>query len=127
MRLECERGGSDVSLAPGFSPVVMRWSARQRVLATRPKLPMMNHMNLRTIPSLSLALGFTAFAALAVEPVAEMRVYKKVGDRELHLHIEKPAAWKATDRRPAIVFFFGGGWVGGSPGQFQGQSEYLAT
>ena len=58
---------------------------------------------------------------------AETLVYKKAGDRELRLHIEKPADWKATDQRPAIVFFFGGGWVGGSPEQFRPQSEYLAT
>ena len=65
-------------------------------------------------------------------PVAGVRaadaiVYKKAADRELKLFIEKPAGWKATDRRPAIVFFFGGGWVGGSPNQFLPQSEYLAS
>ena len=54
-------------------------------------------------------------------------VYKKAGDRELKLFIEKPSEWKAEDRRPAIVFFFGGGWVGGTPTQFLKQSEYLAT
>ena len=58
---------------------------------------------------------------------AETLVYKKVGGRELRLHIEKPADWKAADQQPAIVFFFGGGWVGGTPEQFRGQSEYFAT
>lgn len=58
---------------------------------------------------------------------AEPLTYKKVGERELKLFVEKPADWKASDKRPAIVFFFGGGWVGGSPQQFQKQSEYLAT
>ena len=58
---------------------------------------------------------------------AESLVYKKVGERELKLFIEKPADWKAADQRPAIVFFFGGGWVGGNPEQFRNQSEYLAT
>ena len=57
---------------------------------------------------------------------AETLVYKNVDGRELKLSIEKPAAWKAVDRRPAIVFFFGGGWVGGSATQFLKQSEYLA-
>ncbi|QDU27248.1 Acetylxylan esterase precursor [Anatilimnocola aggregata] len=57
----------------------------------------------------------------------EALVYKKVGDRELKLFVEKPADWKLGDKRPAIVFFFGGGWVGGSPSQFAKQSEYLAT
>jgi acetyl esterase len=57
---------------------------------------------------------------------AESLTYKKVGERELKLFIEKPADWNASDKRPAIVFFFGGGWVGGSTQQFEKQSEYLA-
>ena len=85
-------------------------------------------MNLRAISSLTVALGFSGFAALAAEPfTSETRVYKKAGDRELRVHIEKPAAWKAGDQHPAIVFYFGGGWLGGTPNQFQSQSEYLAT
>jgi acetyl esterase/lipase len=54
----------------------------------------------------AVTLGAAGFSS-------ETRVYKKAGDRELRLFIEKPAAWKATDRRPAVVFYFGGGWVGG--------------
>ena len=57
---------------------------------------------------------------------AEVLVYKKAGARELRLHIEKPADWKAADKRPAIVLFFGGGWVAGSAEQFRPQSEYFA-
>jgi acetyl esterase/lipase len=58
---------------------------------------------------------------------AETLVYKRIGDTELKLHIEKPSGWTASDRRPAIVFFFGGGWVGGSPNQFLKQSQHFAT
>ncbi len=46
---------------------------------------------------------------------------------ELKLLIEKPEAWQATDQRSAIVFFFGGGWVGGTPEQFRKQSQYFAS
>lgn len=53
--------------------------------------------------------------------------YKKIGERELNLHIFYPEDHKSTDRRPAMVFFFGGGWVGGSPSQFYPQCEYLAS
>jgi acetyl esterase/lipase len=74
-----------------------------------------------------LWLAAWAPALTAAGFTSETRVYKKAGDRELRLLIEKPAAWKPTDQRPAIVFFFGGGWVGGSAPQFQKQSEYLAT
>ena len=69
-------------------------------------------------------------AALLLNPLlhgAETVIFKKVEGRELKLLIEKPADWKATDHRPAIVFYFGGGWVGGTPEQFRKQSEYLAT
>ena len=72
--------------------------------------------------SLAIAL-FPLLPGAVAEPV----VFKKVGGRELKLHLEKPANWKATDRRPAIVFYFGGGWVGGTAEQFRKQSEYLAT
>lgn len=52
--------------------------------------------------------------------------YKKVGDVELKVHIFNPPGHKPTDRRPAIVFFFGGGWTHGSAGQFVPQCRYLA-
>ena len=45
---------------------------------------------------------------------------------ELRLHVFKPEGWSAEDRRPAIVFFFGGGWVGGSPKQFYPHCRDLA-
>ncbi len=82
---------------------------------------------LAVLLALLCALAHPATAAEAPAKADEVRSYKKVGDRELKLHIAKPADWKATDQRPALVFFFGGGWVGGTPEQFRGQSEYLAT
>lgn len=42
-------------------------------------------------------------------------VYKKVGDRELALHVFEPAGHKATDARPCFVTIHGGGWTGGNP------------
>ena len=63
----------------------------------------------------------------ADDAVPITHVYKKVADRELKLSIVNPPDWKATDQRPALVFFHGGGWVGGGPIQFTKHSEYLAT
>jgi acetyl esterase/lipase len=57
---------------------------------------------------------------------AEAHLYKTVGDVKLNLYVFKPADWKATDRRPAVVFFFGGGWTNGSPGQFEPQCRHFA-
>ncbi len=45
----------------------------------------------------------------------------------LPLNIYQPPAWKPSDRRPAIVFFFGGGWVGGTIKQFEPHAQHFAA
>jgi acetyl esterase len=72
----------------------------------------------RELPSL-------APAAAAVRH--EDRVYGRTPQGELSLHFSLPADWKPTDRRPAIVFFFGGGWSQGSYTQFVPQADYFAS
>ena len=52
--------------------------------------------------------------------------YKHVGDANLFLHVFSPKGHKLPDSRPAIVFFFGGGWNGGTPKQFEPHCQYLA-
>lgn len=54
-------------------------------------------------------------------------VYKLVGDVKLELNVFVPAGHQTSDHRPAVVFFFGGGWVGGTPQQFFPQCRYLAS
>ena len=54
-------------------------------------------------------------------------VYKKVGETPLTLYVFEPTGHTETDRRPAIVFFFGGGWTSGTPSQFYPFCEYLAS
>lgn len=87
----------------------------------------MNPSRLVWFPLLLLLECVVLLAAAGAALAAETRVYKQAGDRALKLFLDKPADWKPTDRRPAIVFFFGGGWVGGTPEQFRPQSEYLAA
>ncbi|MEK9773273.1 MAG: alpha/beta hydrolase [Opitutae bacterium] len=71
------------------------------------------------------ALLFVASHLSAAEPVKHL--YKQIDGHELYLHCFFPEDHDPkTDKKPAIVFFFGGGWVGGSPGQFYPQCEYLA-
>ena len=57
---------------------------------------------------------------------ARKEVYKRVGSTELALWIFEPAAGPAKNR-PAIVFFFGGGWSSGTPAQFEPQCRALAA
>jgi acetyl esterase len=53
-------------------------------------------------------------------------VYKTIGERKLTIDFDYPPGWERTDKRPAIVFFFGGGWTKGSLTQFEPQAEYFA-
>jgi len=68
-----------------------------------------------------LLTALTAFAETRTE------TYKTIGDVKLDMTIQLPDGWKPEDKRPAIVFFFGGGWSSGSPTQFENQARYLAS
>ena len=57
----------------------------------------------------------------------ERHVYKKVGTTDLPLYVYSPTDHAPGAKLPAIVFFFGGGWSGGSPGQFEQQCKHLAS
>ncbi|MEO0445714.1 MAG: alpha/beta hydrolase fold domain-containing protein [Verrucomicrobiota bacterium] len=55
-------------------------------------------------------------------------IYKTASGYDLFLYRFDPEGHDPnTDRRPAVVFFFGGGWNGGSPTQFERHSRYLAS
>lgn len=75
--------------------------------------------------SVCLLAGVPAARAADEENVKEF-VYKKGGDYSLKMHVHLPPDWKEGDKRPAIVFFFGGGWRSGKLTQFESQAKYLA-
>ena len=77
-----------------------------------------------------LALLLLVAAAGAKEPPfpdAKVETYKTIGDVSLEIHIFSPEGHKASDKRPAAVFFFGGGWNGGSVTQFAPHCRWLAS
>ena len=57
----------------------------------------------------------------------EQRRYRQAPEGDLFLHIYYPSSWKQEDARPAIVFFFGGGWKTGAYVQLEPQAEYFAS
>lgn len=58
----------------------------------------------------------------------EKIAYKAVeGHDSLTMHLFKPAGWKPEDKRPAIVYFFAGGWTHGSPLQFYRECAWYAS
>ncbi len=77
--------------------------------------------------AIATLFALVANTADAAPPEGKPFVYKTVGERELTLYVTQPIDWKPSDRRPAIVFYHGGAWVGGQPGQFTEHSKYLAS
>lgn len=58
-------------------------------------------------------------------PEAQVEVYKVADGFDLRVWILNPPDHRADKPVPAAVFFFGGGWTGGSPIQFLKHAEYL--
>jgi acetyl esterase/lipase len=58
---------------------------------------------------------------------AEPEVYKTINDVKLKLWIFRPQGHTSSDKRPAIVFFFGGGWRNGNPKQFEQHCRHLSS
>ena len=88
-------------------------------------------MNPLIVGILMLAIADSVHAAKHPAPDKTV-TYKTVADNEgkdteLKLQIFTPPDFKPSDQRPAIVFFFGGGWIGGAPGQFYPHCEYFAS
>jgi acetyl esterase/lipase len=76
----------------------------------------------------------TASAALKlietnIHPVDDkaVAVYKTTPQGDLKINLYFPRNWKASERRPTIVFFFAGSCATGSPAQFATTAEYFAA
>ena len=63
----------------------------------------------------------------ADSPPTKSFIYKKTKQADLEIVVRYPPAWKETDKRPVIVFFFGGGWTNGTINQFEPQATHLAS
>lgn len=79
--------------------------------------------------ALTLALSTPTFSQQNYPPRIEADLettYKTVDDVELKLWGFAPERSGDDTSRPAVVFFFGGGWKSGSPTQFVPQAQHLA-
>ena len=60
------------------------------------------------------------------EDRARTFTYRHTEHGDLELTVDYPPDWDASDSRPAIVFFFGGGWTWGTIEHFERQAKYFA-
>src|SRR3546814_12344155 len=53
-------------------------------------------------------------------------IYKSIGDPDLRLHVFTPGGRKPGTKSPAVVFFFGGGWILGHIRRFPPPTQHMA-
>lgn len=78
-------------------------------------------------PEIACVTGADGAGATKSEPTTKTFTYKTIPDGKLEMVVHYPPDWKDTDKRPGIVFFFGGGWENGRIDQFESQAKYLAS
>jgi acetyl esterase len=85
-------------------------------------------INLRKVLLLTLVLVSSSHAVFCQTINSPLELtYKQVDTVKLGLKIFYPPAYKKGDRLPTIVFFFGGGWTGGSMTQFEPHALHFAA
>ena len=60
------------------------------------------------------------------KPVVREFIYKQTSQANLAIRVFLPSDWAPHNQRPAILFFFGGGWIGGGIDHFKWQADVLA-
>ena len=58
---------------------------------------------------------------------SENYIFKETSSIDLKLHVFKPDDWDASQKRPAIVFYFGGGWNSRHITQFVAFAKYYSS
>jgi acetyl esterase len=53
-------------------------------------------------------------------------VYKQTPQGELRMYFAMPEGWSPSDKRPVMIFFFGGGWSGGKVFACVREAEHFA-
>lgn len=79
-------------------------------------------MTVRIIFFFFFNLIFFSKSTLAQEQV----VYKTIDTLDLTLEVYRPKVTHESETYPAMVFFFGGGWNGGSTAQFEPHAIYFS-
>ena len=85
-------------------------------------------INLRKLFLLTLVLVSSSHAVFCQTIKSPLELtYKQVDTVQLGLKIFYPPGHKKGEHHPTIVFFFGGGWNGGSVSQFEPHALHFAA
>ena len=76
-------------------------------------------------PKTKTANDYVAQLVAKLTPTRKI-TYKKVGERELSLHVFQPDAWRASDKRVCYITIHGGGWTGMGPERMFAFADHYA-
>ena len=83
---------------------------------------------MRKLTKIRVFSAFSVLTSVYIQAQAcDSILYKQVGADSLYLHVDYPLLYDSTLSHPAMVFFFGGGWNGGTTGQFAPHAKYFAS
>lgn len=85
-------------------------------------MDLLESFELKRKVTLLLVLFFFISSSFSQEKV----VYKTIDTLELTLEIYRPKIPNKSGKFPAMVFFFGGGWTGGTTAQFEPHAKYFS-
>jgi acetyl esterase len=72
-------------------------------------------------------IGILSFLISGTCQKTELVLYKQIDTVKLHLEVHYAQNLKEGTKAPAMVFFFGGGWVGGGRSHFLHHAKYFAS
>ena len=73
-----------------------------------------------------LLTGIILFAATKLSWAQDLVQYKDIDTTRLFLEVHYPEKMDQSKSYPALIFFFGGGWINGNRSQFRPQATYFA-
>lgn len=99
--------------------------------STGPPSNFLYHIDMLKRISLTLLIATFSLAQAETKPLAmpgaTVEVFKHVSGGDLSIYrFDPPGHDPEIDKTPALVLFFGGGWNGGSPSQFEPQARYFS-
>jgi len=87
---------------------------------------LLGHLGVKAAANFDMASYLEQLSAKGKERGYKEFVYKQTPQGELRMYFAMPADWSPNDKRPALIFFFGGGWTSGKVLAFDKEAEYFA-
>jgi len=87
---------------------------------------LLDHLGVKAAANFDMAAYLEQLSAKGKERGYKEFVYKQTPQGELRMYFAMPADWSPNDKRPAAIFFYGGGWIGGNVFALHEEAEYFA-